>query len=565
MFEIVQDRITAAVLAAFPGLSADDLHFRPCRDRSHGDIGLGAFVAAKRLGRNPHELAADLAALEVPAGVASAEAGGPYVNYRLDRGRMASELCAATESARYGSSMVGAGRSILMEHTSINPNASPHLGRARNALLGDSLARMLRFEGYDVEVHYYVNDMGKQIALLALECRRLAEMPSFDEILELYVKANERAEADPGFAEQGAELLRRFEKRDPEVVEEVRRLVDVCLAGQVGVLGRIDVEYDVFDRESDFLRDDQLEVLIGKLRADGILFVDPHGREVLDLEKLGYKREAGRYFVLRRANGSSLYGYRDIAYTMYKLDRARDAGLVVLGEDHKLYYEQLSLILKAAGLEAPEVVHYSYIILREGKMSTRKGTVVLLSDFLDEAIQRSRALVDEACAALPEEERAAIAEQIGTGTVRFAILRVQPNRNVTFDWESALSFKGDSGPYIQYSCARIASIFRKLEGELPSLEAAQGHEPEEAAWTLLLKLAEMQGRVSSATAKRNPGMVAEYALEVAKLFSSFYHECPVLTAETPAAQAFRLHLCQATHRVLVRTLDLLGIKAPSRM
>jgi arginyl-tRNA synthetase len=565
VFENVQRLIGAVIVSAIPDLSEEDLSFRRLDDASRGDLALEVFAAARKLRLKPPELAAKIAALQLPDTLLSCEAKGPYVNFRFDRPKFCEQLFTVSVDPRYGSSRVGDGKSILFEHTSINPNASPHLGRARNALLGDSLTRLLRFEGYHVDVHYYVNDMGKQIALLALECRGLARLPVFDDMLLLYVKANERAGADPAFEAEGMELLRRFEAKDPDVVFEFKQLVDACLAGQLATLQRLGCNYDVFDRESDFLIDERLEKLMQKLKSDGALFVDEQGREVVDLGKLGHKDEAGRYLVLRRANGSSLYAYRDIAYTMHKLDRAPGRNLLVLGEDHKLYLEQLTRVLAVAGYEPPEVVHYSYIVLRDGKMSTRKGTVVLLSDFLDEAARRARMIVDEASGELPESERVTIAEKIAVGTVRFAILRVHPNKNVVFDWESALTFTGDSGPYIQYSCARIASILRKLDGELPTVETVRGYEPHALEWDLALSLAEMQRRVSGAAAKRDPGIVAEYALDVAKAFSGFYRECPVLRAETAEARTFRIYLCRSTHRVLTRCLELLGMEAPERM
>ncbi len=196
------------------------------------------------------------------------------------------------------------------------------------------------------------------------------------------------------------------------------------------------------------------------LEEKGSLFTEDQGRKVADLRS-SVDREEGRYVVLVRANGSSMYMYRDIAYTLEKIDRADGLDIVVLGEDHTMYFEQLDTIIRAMGETSPEAVHYSYILLREGKMSTRQGNVVLLEDFLDEAVRLAREKVDEQWPDLPGAEQGDIARMIGIGAVRFAILSVRPNRNVIFDWETALSFTGDSGPYIQYSCTRISSFLRK--------------------------------------------------------------------------------------------------------
>jgi arginyl-tRNA synthetase len=238
--------------------------------------------------------------------------------------------------------------------------------------------------------------------------------------------------------------------------------------------------------------------------------------------------------------------------------------VVVLGEDHKLYFDQLSLILKAVGVTPPEVVYYSYVLLREGKMSTRKGTVVLLSDFLDEATSRARHRVAEANPELSGADLDRLASVIAVGAVKFAILRVSPNNNVTFDWDQALTFEGDSGPYVQYSCARIQSIFEKGGQDLAALEPSAWHELEDAEWELVLSLTALPERLAAAVEKRNPAGLADFALSVAKMFNRFYHTCPVLTAEGPVRDA-RLGLCKATLLVLRHTLGLLGIEVPARM
>ena len=430
-------------------------------------------------------------------------------------------------------------------------------------MIGDSLVRLLRFEGYDVEVHYYVNDMGRQIGLLVLVCDDLDQV-TFDEILGRYVEANARAEEDEAFAASGYELLAKMEDGDPETAERFHAVTDLCLKGQLAVLGRLGASYDVFDRESKYVRDPRLEHVLESLRAKDAVFTDEDDRLVVDLAKLGHEREEGRYFVLMRANGSSMYGYRDLAYAMDKQERGADVNLMVLGEDHKLYAEQLAMILGAAGVPAPETVYYSYILLKEGKMSTRQGAVVLLADFLDEAAARAAEKVDEQCTDLPEDERRAIAEHVAVAAIRFAVLRVGPNKNVIFDWEASLSFTGDTGPYVQYSCARINSILRKL-GTLP--EGAGDAFPVEtdSEWALLLKLGAFPEVIASAARQRSCAPIAQFALETARLFTTFYHDCPVINASTEAQRDVRAQICAATRTTLQNALGILGIHAPERM
>ncbi|MBA7482533.1 Arginine--tRNA ligase [subsurface metagenome] len=561
LFKEIQETIEKS----FPELEGSDFDFQPTPNNQPGDFGLACFRFAGKLKSPPPEIAVKLSEIAYPEVISETKPVGSYLNFTLARSAFATELIGEILEQReaYGSGGEGAGKKVLLEHTSINPNASPHIGRSRNGLIGDTIARLLRFEGYEVNVHYYVNDMGKQIGLLVLQAEDHENL-EFHEVLDLYVEANRRAVNDPEFEAKGFDLLMRMEQGDPEVVKAFGALVDICLRGQLGVLERLGLRYDTFDRESSFLHDSRMDMAIELFEEKGALFTDEQGRKVVDLRQLGYDREEGRYIVLKRANGSSMYMYRDIAYTLEKIERGRDLNIIVLGEDHKMYFEQMETILRALGKTPPEVIHYSYILLSEGKMSTRQGNVVLLEDFLDEAIQLARERVDEQWPDLPDSERDEIARIIGIGAVRFAILSVRPNRNVIFDWDTALSFTGDSGPYIQYSCTRIVSILRKYGSEPEALKTpiTVSHEAE---WSLIFRLSLVSGDISTSLQTRNPGILATSALDIARRFSVFYNSCPVLGAESDTVRESRIAICVATRRVLVNLLGLLGIEAPERM
>jgi arginyl-tRNA synthetase len=561
------DVLTDPLLAALPGLEKEDITFGAPPDVSLGDVAIPLFPAARRLKEAPPKLAARaVAAADFGEAVIAAKAAGPYLNLKLNRALFARAITAAIleEGRHFGSNRTGTGVRALIEHTSINPNASPHVGRARNAMLGDSISRLFRFEDYEVEVHYYVNDMGRQIGLLVLIADELESL-SFEEVLDAYVKANARAESDSEFAEKGYTLLAKMEEGDPEAQKKFRAVTDLCLKGQLETLARIGAHYDVFDHESAYVRDPRLDKVVAALRGKDAVFTDDEDRLVVDFAKLGYEQEDGRFFVLLRANGSSMYGYRDLAYSIDKEEQGADINLMILGEDHKLYAKQLAMILEAAGHTPPEAVYYSYILLKAGKMSTRQGKVVLLSDFLDEATALAADRVREQCADLDPDEQRAIAEMVAVAAIRFAVLRVNPNKNVTFDMEDALSFQGDTGPYIQYSCARIQSILRRHEGEMPAAPAAEFPAESDAEWLLLTKLADFPRIIQNAFEQRNPAPVAVYSLELARQFTAFYHDCPVLKAESEALVRARLQICRATLQTLTNALGILGIDVPERM
>ncbi len=561
------ESLIAPILAAYPQLDAADIVFNTPPNPSLGDVAIPMFLPARKLKTAPPHLAAEgVEKIDFGPAVLEANAMGPYLNLKLDRAQISGKIVAAVlgEKVGFGSQQSGQGKRAVIEHTSINPNASPHVGRARCAMIGDSITRLFRFEGYDVDVHYYVNDMGRQIGLLVLIADELEDL-TFDQILDAYVQANERAKADEAFAQAGYELLLQMEEGNPEAQEKFRAVTDLCLKGQLAVLARIGASYDTFDHESKYVNDPRFEQILDALDKKDAVFIDEDKRLVIDLSKIGHKPEEGRYFVLRRANGSSMYGFRDLAYALDKNDLGADINLMVLGEDHKLYAQQQALILNAAGHPAPEALYYAYILLKDGKMSTRQGKVVLLSDFLDQAATLAAERVAEQCKDLSADEQQTIANQVAVAAIRFAVLRVNPNKNVTFDMDAALSFQGDTGPYIQYCCARINSILRKYEGELSQSVSDEYPATSDAEWMLISKIADFSGIISSAIAQRTCASIAVYALELAHAFTTFYHDCPVLTADTPALVQARVQLCQATLQTLTNALNLLGIEAPERM
>ncbi|MCK4818937.1 arginine--tRNA ligase, partial [bacterium] len=416
MIKNIYSQISEQIVISFPLLSEKDIVIKEAPNRELGDICLVCFKLADKLKMTPIEAASHIAEKvnDLPK-VKTVKTTGPYVNFFLDREPLANELYKdITTKQHFGSSKSGKGQKFLIEHTSINPNASPHVGRSRNALIGDSLARMLRYEGYDVEVHYYINDMGKQIALLVMECAGKDDL-RFDEILSFYVEANKKAATDSDYEKKAFALLKKFEDHDPEVIREFKRVTDLCVKGQLEIISMLNISYDFFDRESDYIHDPKVEFIEDQMKTAGSLFVDEHGRSVLDLQKIGFEKEEGRFFVLKRGNGSTMYGYRDIAYTIDKLSKSPDKNIIILGEDHKLYFQQLGTILNAVDLTPPEAIHYSYILLKDGKMSTRLGNVVLLKDFLEEAVSRVKERIDSAYSHLSEEEKSAISTAVGIG------------------------------------------------------------------------------------------------------------------------------------------------------
>lgn len=562
MLAAIKRQITELVTQDYSSEAAGELSFRPVPASAKGDVAIPVFAVARKVGVDPKTLAATLAGrCQGVPGVADAVAAGPYVNLTFTRDVFARQFIADVLAGQ-ATAITTRGSRVLIEHTSINPNASPHVGRGRNAIIGDTIARLFRFLGHQTEVHYYVNDIGKQIALLVYACRGRDDL-QFNDLLDEYVAISQKAKDDPAVEQIAFDLLNKFEQGDPAVRDEFRKVVDLCVHGQVAILGRLGISYDIFDRESNFLNDTRLQPVIEKLKAANALIIDEHGRQVIDLQQLGFKREEGRYVVLSRANGTSMYVARDLAYTIFKSEITADQNLSVLGEDHRLYQEQLDLILRSAGFTTPDVIYYSFVLLKQGKMSTRQGNVVLLSEFIDMALDRAAARIREANPGLTDPEVRELAETIAVGAVRYGILSVSPTKNVIFDLEDSLRFEGNTGPYLQYSCTRIASILAKHGGEIPAMPAVVP-QLNDSEWALIMEMTKLQDEVRAAAMSRNPSSLCAYGFELARAFNRFYAESSVLDAP-PDEKAMRLNVCAATGTVLAACLDVLGIQVPRRM
>jgi len=265
-------------------------------------------------------------------------------------------------------------------------------------------------------------------------------------------------------------------------------------------------------------------------------------------------------FVLTRNDGTSLYPLRDIAYTIDKLKRAKN-NLVILGEDHKLYFQQLSISLELLKQSPPKAIFYSFILLKEkGKMSTRKGTVILLDDLVKQAEKRA---LDEVNARNKNtKQNNKIADIIAHGAIKFSILKVSPEKNITFDLEEALSFEGDTSPYVQYAYTRANSILKKAKTS-KNIDYSLLQKPEEIK--LITLLGNFPDKVNQAIKNYHSQTIASYSLDLAHAFNEFYQQCPCNTEEDKEIKKARLFLVSSTKQVLKNSLDILGIKCPEFM
>ena len=524
--------------------------------------------------RPPAELAASLAAAFPPTPtLPSVSVEGAYVNFRVDPHELirATVSLALNRGPQYGH-VPPSGPEVCVEHTSANPTGPFHIGRVRNAIIGDTLARAIRAAGSPVRTQYYVDDMGRQSAMITWlwtnppsawpevaraavegheapgekpDHRRGRPYPAFS----AYLKAH------PETAERVAALVRRIEAGDAP--PEHSAIAHEVLGGMLASLARLGISFEEFVWESGFVRDGSVERVLERLRAAPHAVREENGAWAIDATAYGLPKESERV-VFQRSDGTSLYVTRDVAYHLAKFARFQRV-VDVLGQDHRLHAKTLDAFLAEVGeSRRPEFVIYQDITSPEGgRMSTRGGSAVWLDDLLEEALERARHEVVARRDDLSAGDVDRIAEAVATGAIRFHVLRVAPEKPVKFRWEEALSFEGRSGPFVQYAYARASSVLRRGEVDRPPypFDPARLDGVEELA--LVRVLSRFPSTVAYAARSSHVHALAGYAHELADQFNRFYHAVPVLSSGD--ARESRVALVAAVRQTLANALELLGI------
>lgn len=564
------DVLQAALKAVAPDADMPSLETPP--DPSMGDLGMPCFGLAKVLRKAPPAIAEDVAAAAQAGGwIAEVAAVGPYVNVRLDRQRLAGALLADPEAGLSAEPRPG---KILLEHTSANPNGPLHVGRARNPILGDTLARLHRAAGYEVETQYYMDDLGRQVAQLywgkqnipASELPQAARDKPDHDLVRYYQVANERREADPDVAAQIKGLVAELEEAPKDLVADVAQVYMACFDGMRQSLERLGVHHDAIKNESDLVISGDVGRVIAELKKSPRAG-DDDGANYLDLSDLLEGNKSTKFF-FTRADGTSVYATRDVAYHAWKARQVGKQGrlLNVLGEDHRLQSLQVGVALEELGHPRPDVAFYAFVSLPEGKMSTRANRVVFLDDLMDEAVARAFEAVKERRGhELPEGDLEVIAEAVGIAALRFNIVRVQPEKPIKFRWEDALDFDGDSAPYIMYAATRAASLRNKAAAHGMDASAADPSLVGDGEAALLATAARLPGVALEAADALAPHRFCAYTLELAGAFNEYYRDHPVVACDDPALAALRLRVVEVAHDALNKCLQTLGLPVLARM
>jgi arginyl-tRNA synthetase len=583
MFLALRSAVEAALADALEdlGYPTDDLGIEePPADVDAVLASSVAFRLASEAGAPPPQVAAEVAdaidAADVDY-VSAVTTQGPYVNFLPADAYFAGTLDAG-QDAEYGR-LEDTGESVVVEHTSANPTGPVHVGRARNPIVGDAVANVLDYAGYDVSRHYYVNDAGRQMAVFTWAYEHFDESdldtePERDRIeydlVRYYRKGNAFLENGPADEVEEAEaeiqaIMQGLEAGDEDVHDRVTEVVDQVLSGMRECLARLPAAFDEFVKESRFMFDGSTDDLVERLKElDEAVYEEDAWQ--LDLSAHGIEKN----MVFLRSDDTSLYTTRDLAHHEWKFDEY-DRAVTVLGEDHKLQADQLQTTLDLLGNDTSKLenVIFSWVNLPGGLgMSTREGTGVDLDDLLDEAIDRARQEVEDRMEDrirdddLDEDDVDRIAHQVGIGAVRYDIISKQLTKTITFEWDRALDFEAQSAPYVQYVHARTCGILDDVD-EISAFDAsALEHE---AAFDLLRTIARFPAVIEESADALEPHTVATYTREFAEAFNAFYRECPVLSEDDPETRAARIALVAAARNTIANALGVLGVAAPDSM
>lgn len=561
-------RTIQAAIAKETGLELSTIKIESPRDPELGDLAFPCFPLARSLKLAPPKIASDLGPkLEARLSGIDVLVSGPYLNFKIQRELLARTILGAIseQAAAYGGSDEGAGKTIVIDFSSPNIAKPFHVGHLRSTIIGASIKRTHELLGYRTVGINHIGDWGSQFGKLVAAIERWGEEYDLEgepiqSLLALYVRFHEEVESNPELAEEGREAFRELESgRDGKVRQTWKRLTTLSMAEFDRVYKRLGIEFDHIRGEAFY--EDFLESAVERVQQSGVTELSD-GALVVMLDEL---EKNAPPCLLRKTDGTTLYATRDLAALFHRWDEfAFERCLYVVGSDQRLHFRQLKNVLKRMQLPweaAVQHVDFGMLRLPGGKLSTRKGQVVFLEDLLDRAVAEARKIIAEKNPNLADPD--AIAESVGLGAVIFHDLKKERVKDVVFEWEEVLSFEGETGPYVQYTHARLASIERKA-----ATKGLGTQNPEfallEDAGQLLLLLGRFPQVVQSAARNAEPSEISRYVLELCREVNSWYAGHRVLGDDARLSSA-RLSLVCAAKIVIANGLRLLGMDAPTEM
>ena len=534
-------------------------------DFKMGDYAFPCYTLSKALKKSPNVIASELSkTLPSVSPVIEIRAIGPYLNFFIDR-TMFSEMVlkkVCEEHDYYGSSSTGAGKRVVIDYSS--PNIAKHLAvhHLRSALIGNAICHVYKTLGYTCIGINHLGDWGTQFGQLMVAYKRWGSEDAYKsytvtDLNNLYVKFHQEAEKNPPLEGEAREWFKKLEAGDPEARELWQRFKDISLKEFQKIYDMLGIHFDAFVGESFY--NTMVADTVTRAKEKGLTRVSEEAL-IVDLEPYGMPP-----CLLRKKDDATLYATRDIAAAEYRQKTYNfDKMIYVVGSEQKLHFKQVFKVLELMGYEwGSHCVHVDFGLMKfkDSKMSTRKGTVVLLEDLLSEAIERVKQIIEEKNPLL--ENKDTVARDVGIGAIIFADLSAKRNKDVVFDWNEALNFDGETGPYVQYTHARLCSILRKY-GKAVTTRIDYGMLKEDETTVLLKSLEQFPSVILRASEFYEPSLISNYLIDVCSNLNRFYNTHRVLADDEELARA-RILLVDATRQVLKNGLKILGINALEQM
>ena len=541
---------------------SDILEIPPKADM--GDFAFPCFQLAKTLRKAPPMIAADIAEKIGDVDILDKlEVKGAYLNFFIKKELFVKTMIENADVENFGSSDMGKGKTICIDYSSPNVAKNFHVGHLRTTIIGNSLYKIYSKLGYQVERINHLGDWGTQfgkliVAYKAWGSKEAVEKDSVAELMRLYVKFHEEADKDDSLNDQARAWFTKMEHGDEEALDIWKWFVDISLKEYKGTYALLGMEFDHYLGES-FYRDKTADVV--KRLQDANLLEESQGAQIVNLDAYDMPP-----CLIMKKDGSSIYATRDLAAIFYRKDRWDfDKCLYVTGQEQKLHFAQVFKVVELLGNDwaKDSLVHipYGLVSLEGAKLSTRSGNIIYAEDILLEAIDKVKGVIAEKNPDLENKDE--VAKIVGVGAILFHDLYNQRIKDVSFKWDKVLNFDGETGPYVQYTYCRCASILRSIDHDANATIDYSLLLDEEAI-ALLKEINRFPQVVKDAAEKYEPSVVARFAMDVAQSFSRFYNADRV-NVEDAALRNARAKLVDMTKHTLKDALDLLGIQCPEQM
>ena len=529
-----------------------------------GDFAFPCFRLAKIYRKAPQMIAQDL---KEKIGTADflnkIDVQGGYLNFFIDKEKFAQQIIEDYRNAKeYGSSTEGNGQTICIDYSSPNVAKNFHVGHLRTTIIGNSLHKIFKKLGYNVVRINHLGDWGTQFGKLIVAYKKwgskeAVEQDGISELMSIYVKFHEEAEKDPSLNDEARAWFTKMEHGDKEALSIWKWFLDISLKEFMRVYDILGMEFDSYNGESFY--NDKMPAVIEELKEKGLITVS-EGAQIVDLEKYNMPP-----CLITKKDGISLYATRDISAAIYRQNTYHFTKcLYVTGLEQKLHFAQWFKVIELMGYDWYKgLVHipYGLVSLKSGKLSTRKGNILYAEDILKESIQKIHQIIEEKNPDLPDKDT--VAKQVGIGAIIFNDLYNQRIKDVLFDWDKLLNFDGETGPYVQYTYARAASVIRKV-GDIDPSVFDYSVLTDDASMALLKEISRFPEVVKDASEKYEPCVVARYAVSLAQTFNKFYHDCQI-NVEEENVKFTRTNLTRIVKNIIRDALDLLGMSCPEQM